>query len=1827
MTSNLKSKIKNSMSGLQQLQDNQLTKALEELLLPRLREIIAGRSGGHCMRVADLDQNLMIALTRSLRREISQAQIFILNNHNQEQQDADLYISSTKLVELRNPLPDESLRPPLLVFLPSNLQTNAEDSFNVASFEDIYVADIYQELVQSLMEMERVPLQLQGYIKEIFKYLTKENWRWGDAVAQARFLLTAIANEIDGQVLGASLYELGLIPDLHLFTEPSTTTARISKNLESMRKLTLDYKSIRGRVLDLDLSEQSLQNRLLQFLVQVGVEEPQAWTSNIILNRNNWDMTFDKWKFKEELDTDKVFIEVLQTDLQEVRENNIENATNERLHSLIGSQILSPKIHKNFKVEFQVEPHPKQIQGLAYFTVQILNEDGGTVGTVKKVKIWNTKQAKKTVTLDKLDKFEFEEGWHFVRVLPWTENHNPIPLDEPALAAKITRTNPHQSQSFYVLTDADIEDEPPQRAIPQEMSLEHAKLRLKFTAISQKNDHKQIVAKDIIWIDKNTKNRGNIQEILEVKFGKDGKYCIPVSPYLKELEQTILASPQGTVSWKLEINNNQVSLPTEDITDFSQSEDTSNFLSSRSQYFAAIRNGEKNLISQAVDFNSLKDVCFDYAKAYHDLLINLCSKIENSDASDRQSFSELKKALAIDTVRVLITDFRGQQKEAILIGPTHPLRALWLVTWSQIAQSWLNACEDGQEEYISPVRDAILRNLLPLNVPPVQPLADGRVFLTVDNIHPFWSLYARSTEENTRGLLGEICTALGLPEATIGGAAITAEVLVSRIKRYLIQHPYIRTLTINAFNSGRTTVLAEALLALQKQDEFCYLRYDIRLFVPDPEAPGVGEAIEQLLKPIDSVNLENINAFSSTSGNHLFPKLNLAIHRWKDFYYSPQTYPAHLGLLFDVFPAEEIGAAPAFDVKEITPLHGLIQDFSIKFQDDASGTFWQRQPRHGKVIPLKGSESLVNLLADLPKIISGATATVATGRSAFNQRPVITLGLTPEQRELMHNIHQVCDWVFTIDRNIGIEFFDHGGRSQRPPYLVDYVPNATASFGHKLVVTSRSLSELESNLSQVLEKQYQIKLQANQATVILEQLRSLSGRLALKLLSSATQQSEAIGLALARLFLQYQGALSNQIIMPLDSHLELFRSAKQQAEELGSSTSLQRTDLALFDLNATTRTIRCNLVEIKCYKQVGGVSNFQQLKNKIAEQINQSQNVLRRHFEPTDRPDRLLKNREFSILLEFYLDRSLRYGIIEEDAAAEAKILLTTLEDGYQLDFSRSAIIFDFDKPGTELADYDQGIEFHRIGIDLINALLEWARPAQEIAQVSTGEITQEQKTEEVESAIPRLKSSVFIVQPRERSTSWDELENRQSEQPISINYASLDSSKIKHLEKVKNVNSETQLVEKEAEEVKPEPDFPQSVEIIKSNLEIIKPPQLELNYDTILGIESETPQYGILGETYGRKIALDLNQTHTISLFGVQGAGKSYTLGSIVEMACMPIPNINKLPSPLATVIFHYSPTQDYKPEFTSMVAANSDSKQIASLRERFGAEPAALKDVVILAPMSKVAERKAEYPDIEIVPLTFAASELKAAHWRFLMGAVGSQSMYLRQVNQIMRKLRDQITLEEILQGIENSSLSDHLKDLARTRLEFAGEYINDSSRLTNVIHPGRLIIVDLRDEYLEKDEALGLFVVLLQIFSEATYQGEQFNKLVVFDEAHKYIENPDLVAGLIEVVREMRHKGTSIMVASQDPPSVPISLIELSSQIIMHRFNSPAWLKHIQKANVALNNLTPENMSHLNAGEAYIWSSKATDDGFTRGAMKIRCRPRATQHGGSTKTAVNS
>lgn len=142
----------------------------------------------------------------------------------------------------------------------------------------------------------------------------------------------------------------------------------------------------------------------------------------------------------------------------------------------------------------------------------------------------------------------------------------------------------------------------------------------------------------------------------------------------------------------------------------------------------------------------------------------------------------------------------------------------------------------------------------------------------------------------------------------------------------MVQHPYVTTLTINAFNAGRAAALAEVLLALQRHPEFADLRYDVRLFVTDPAAPATGEALLELLAPDSGTSAKEADAFSTPTESHLHPKLRLAIRSIGEFREDPDSHAAHLTFLFDLFPAEEIRAialkaeqGPIIRLHEIQP--------------------------------------------------------------------------------------------------------------------------------------------------------------------------------------------------------------------------------------------------------------------------------------------------------------------------------------------------------------------------------------------------------------------------------------------------------------------------------------------------------------------------------------------------------------------------------------------------------------------------------------------------------------------------------------------------------------------------------------------------------------------------------------------------------------------------------------------------------------------------------------------------------------------------------------------
>jgi DNA phosphorothioation-dependent restriction protein DptH len=54
---------------------------------------------------------------------------------------------------------------------------------------------------------------------------------------------------------------------------------------------------------------------------------------------------------------------------------------------------------------------------------------------------------------------------------------------------------------------------------------------------------------------------------------------------------------------------------------------------------------------------------------------------------------------------------------------------------------------------------------------------------------------------------------------------------------------------------------------------------------------------------------EAADAFATSTGSHLFSKLNLAKHALNEFHANPRSFPPTSAFLLDVFPAEELSIA------------------------------------------------------------------------------------------------------------------------------------------------------------------------------------------------------------------------------------------------------------------------------------------------------------------------------------------------------------------------------------------------------------------------------------------------------------------------------------------------------------------------------------------------------------------------------------------------------------------------------------------------------------------------------------------------------------------------------------------------------------------------------------------------------------------------------------------------------------------------------------------------------------------------------------------------------
>lgn len=1779
------------------------------LIVELYREELQNAKPGHCMKIMGMGNDEMLMLWDVLSKEFKNLDTFVIN----ERDTKTPYISATKLIEYRN-----QQRKPLLVLIPSNNRTAAEDSYGNATFKEISLEPVEAELKNRLHN--KIPALQKSYIDQIFGMVKAHEMKQSNVID---YLLAVEQDEYSNESLGKHLNLLSLFPDSDLLIEDKLFRSRLNLNMESTNLLCSFNRPLYDRVEELKIEKDTLQRDFISLFKN----EPQIISAFILVNvvsQKYPQLWFNNWQIPN-LDFDQIKLKILQIRSTDFIEEE-------------GKKVLLANNTANAKVtiRYTTSPPPNNLHNLKYFKVILMSVDGGAgqeINVLRKAPNTGAASTYREAKVE-LNANSMEEGAYFFKVIAEDENGNILNINDDFYDASIQKAWEEQGKTAEsklelnrkLTCDSEDFDYFFEENTEKEENTRKDKLNnvmqafFKFNIENLRNNQPIEIPEasetSNVWLND---GKPKLNSVFHINYSNRHNYQVIMSSKLRLIENEFLSNPGilGYVSASLSNNYTATGLQNcflerSSLTDIAPLK----LLELRKQLFSAIKTSNKyeNGILETANLYAYKNLIENYVFEYQTWLSDMYEKINSSDQKEEKS-DELKMLFSevqyLDMVKLKTKLPNGQPVSAILMSPLHPLRLAWFLNLMELFEDWHSKTlnYNGHIKDWSSLESIFLGKLTPQNNPYV--IVDPNNFNNFEYLGDLsfgWGIYLNSELRDKKDTLVPMNhqvkyyfrSLLNISYSNLVNNDISRPVVVKSIKNFLIQHPYTDKLIINLFNVGDGEIFADALVQVSKIKEYIDTKFEIRIFVGEDSLIENGLALKELINPETQIT-EEAELFSQPSKNRLFPKLRYSINKIEDYIQNPAKYDAHLSFLVNPFASDITLHKPFRDYK-VDYLNGLILDNAIEVEEGKNGSniSWYSFIDFGN----EKGKPLNRFYAICQAYTAGALASHKT-----DAVPAVNLNLNDRDRVLLSHLHEFSDWVITFDKNLGPQIFDMPSDDGKIPFLLDYIPCEEMT-GISSYLTTKPSSEIVGILGPHFQD-FGIDIASeegqNALQVLLEDLRAISSSLVMQLNSSKNKAFEVIGSAFAKRVLEKKGLLENAFMVPIDLHQNLFDNL--------DSNSKSRADNLFISINKDTKTIKVSVLEIKCRKHLG-IAEREDLKIKMMDQINNTILALKQHYDPNsftseDRLDRDVKNKELKSLLAFYIDRAFRYKYISENAYNTYWDFIQNLDKGFSFKFNRVGFIFDFSFDQKHLKEtLDEDTVIFTFGEKLIAEILN---PESDL---NTKRLEDVEFRKEFESAFETNDKLEPFVQKFKAKLKLDK-EVKPTQEPDLLE--KVPSSK--NFEESDNDNKETAKITSELE---PETN------VEKDDLEIEIEKPVEIDYDILVGKANESPQYGILGKTLQNKtIALDLSDTNTISLFGVQGGGKSYTIGSISEMVLKQFKNVNKLPSPLAGVIFHYSESMDYEPEFTSMIDANDNLSEVEKLRLLYGVEPEAIDKMVILTPFDKVEERQEEFPSIEVRPLKFNSQELNVQDWLFLLGAVGNDSSYIKQLKYIMKEHRRNITMNAIRESVENSDLlSNTQKQLAKQKLNFAQEYIDDEFSLSSVLEPGKLVIVDLRDEFIVKDEALGLFVIMLNIFSGVKeFKGKHFNKFIVFDEAHKYMDNKDLTGSIVTAIREMRHKGVSIMIASQDPPSLPNEIIELSSMVLLHKFNSPQWLKHIQKSVIQLSGLTPADMSILKPGEAFLWATKANEQSVTLKPIKISTRPRVTKHGGATKQATGN
>lgn len=390
--------------------------------------------------------------------------------------------------------------------------------------------------------------------------------------------------------------------------------------------------------------------------------------------------------------------------------------------------------------------------------------------------------------------------------------------------------------------------------------------------------------------------------------------------------------------------------------------------------------------------------------------------------------------------------------------------------------------------------------------------------------------------------------------------------------------------------------------------------------------------------------------------------------------------------------------------------------------------------------------------------------------------------------------------------------------------------------------------------------------------------------------------------------------------------------------------------------------------------------------------------------------------------------------------------------------------------------------------------------------------------------------------------------------------------------------------------------------------------------------------------------ILLDVARSHVILISGKRGSGKSYTLSTISEQLSTLESEERKN---IASLIF------DTMGVFWTMKFKNEKEKELLA---EWKLKPKNIP-VKIFVPYGYFEDfEKREIPVDE--KFSISPQELNAEDWilTFNLEMINPVSILIERIVTKLKEEKSNFSIENIIQEIEKDKTSSQevrnastgLFEAARTWKVFS-QGNEKSTEISQLIEAGKTSILDL-SMYSSVGafnvRALVIGLICRKLFNErvlarkseevqaiqhgvdylAFKQEREIPLIWLFiDEVHEFLPETGKTAAsdaLIQLLREGRQPGLSLVMATQQPGALSRDAITQSDIVISHRITAMPDLKAL---NEMMQSYLIESIKRYMDDLPNLKGSAIILDDNSERIYPCRIKPKLTWHGGEAPTAV--